>query len=186
MIEQSQLRANLCENAYNFRTWNRLHIIRQIYPDVIIIWNQFTEWHLSNARTARYLAHCLAVSDACKRMLELKHHITQPITIEPNAPRRLAHTHTTKPPRVTGQPIIFGSVGRLVPLKCLGLLLLASQELERRNIPHHCYIAGVGNEADDLSRLRETLYVEQNTTLMGFISDMGVFYDATRSLPIHA
>ncbi|BEH74086.1 Glycogen synthase [Edwardsiella tarda] len=189
-----------------FRAWNRLRIIRQIHPDVIIIWNQFTEWHLSNARTARYLAnvpivyyehgmswyqhtpslptrffahvtHCLAVSHACKRMLELKHHITQPITIEPNAPRRLAHTHTIKPPRVTGQPIIFGSAGRLVPLKCLGLLLLASQELARRNIPHHCYIAGVGNEADYLSRLRETLHVEQNTTLMGFVSDMGAFYE---------
>ncbi|QPR28771.1 glycosyltransferase [Edwardsiella hoshinae] len=198
-------RFNLPNRPKFFRAWNRLHIIHQSHPDVILIWNQFTEWHLSSAYTARYLAscpvvyyehgmswyqhtpslptrffaqvtHCLAVSHACKRMLELKHHVSQPIDIEFNAPRQLPLSHATKPIRTVGQPIIFGSAGRLVPLKCLGLLLLTSQELQRRAIPHHCYIAGVGKEADYLARLRATLKVEKNTTLMGFVSNMDIFY----------
>ncbi|EOV0998111.1 glycosyltransferase [Edwardsiella piscicida] len=187
-----------------FRAWNRLRLIRDSAPDIVLIWNQFTEWHLSGSRTARYLrcpvvyyehgmswyqhtptlpqrffaqvTHCLAVSHACKRMLELKHHITQPIAVELNAPRSLPAHATPKPARHRGQPIIFGSAGRWVPLKCLGLLLLTSQVLQQRGIPHHCYIAGEGKEADYLQHLRTALGVEKETTLLGFVSDMEAFY----------
>ncbi len=38
-----------------FRAWNRLRLIRDSAPDIVLIWNQFTEWHLSGSRTARYL-----------------------------------------------------------------------------------------------------------------------------------
>ncbi|MGL5671466.1 MAG: glycosyltransferase family 4 protein, partial [Plesiomonas shigelloides] len=38
-----------------FRAWNRLRMIHDIQPDVILVWNQFTEWHLSAKQVQRYL-----------------------------------------------------------------------------------------------------------------------------------
>ncbi|MGL5419564.1 MAG: hypothetical protein ACRDA9_09050 [Plesiomonas shigelloides] len=94
-----------------FRAWNRLRMIHDIQPDVILVWHQFTELHLSAKQVQCYLPfpvvyyehvitlpqhffahvdHFIAVSHAAKRMLEIKHKISVPIDVEFNAPTMLA------------------------------------------------------------------------------------------------
>ncbi|MFL1802447.1 glycosyltransferase [Plesiomonas shigelloides] len=186
-----------------FRAWNRLRMIRDIQPDVILVWNQFTEWHLSAKQVQRYLPcpvvyyehgmswyqhrptlpqrffahvdHCIAVSHAAKRMLELKHKISVPIDVEFNAPRLLPAMQPTKPLQ-PGKPLIFGSAGRMVPLKCLGLLLFTIVELNKLGKPCHCYIAGDGPERNYLEQTIAALGISEQVTLLGHVDDMASFY----------
>ncbi|SPZ44093.1 Glycogen synthase [Plesiomonas shigelloides] len=186
-----------------FRAWNRLRMIRDIQPDVILVWNQFTEWHLSAKQVQRYLPcpvvyyehgmswyqhrptlpqrffahvdHCIAVSHAAKRMLELKHQVSVPIDVEFNAPRLLPAMQPTKPLQ-PGKPLIFGSAGRMVPLKCLGLLLFTVVELNKLGRPCPCYIAGDGPERNYLEQTIAVLGISEQVTLLGHIDDMASFY----------
>lgn len=186
-----------------FRAWNRLRMIRDIQPDVILVWNQFTEWHLSAKQVQRYLPcpvvyyehgmswyqhrptlpqrffahvdHCIAVSHAAKRMLELKHKISVPIDVEFNAPRLLPAMQPTKPLQ-PGKPLIFGSAGRMVPLKCLGLLLFTIVELNKLGKPCHCYIAGDGPERNYLEQTIAALGISEQVTLLGHVDNMASFY----------
>lgn len=186
-----------------FRAWNRLRMIRDIQPDVILVWNQFTEWHLSAKQVQCYLPcpvvyyehgmswyqhrptlpqrffahvdHCIAVSHAAQRMLELKHKVSVPIDVEFNAPRLLPTLQSSKPLQF-GKPLIFGSAGRMVPLKCLGLLLFAVAELNKLGKPCHCYIAGDGPEKNYLEHTITTLGIGEQVTLLGHVDDMASFY----------
>lgn len=161
-----------------FRAWNRLRMIRDMQPDVILVWNQFTEWHLSAKQVQRFFAHvdhCIAVSHAAKRMLELKHKISVPIDVEFNAPRLLPAMQPTKPLQ-PGKPLIFGSAGRMVPLKCLGLLLFTIVELNKLGKPCHCYIAGDGPERNYLEQTIAALGISEQVTLLGHVDDMASFY----------
>lgn len=186
-----------------FRAWNRLRMIRDLKPDIILIWNQFTEWHLSEKQVKRYLPcpviyyehgmswyqhrpklprrffqhvdRCIAVSHAAKRMLELKHKVSVPIEVEFNAPRLLPLRQQPKHLQ-PGQPLIFGSAGRMVPLKCLGLLLFTVQELNQHGLPCHCYIAGDGPEKGALEQMIQQLDLSEQVTLLGHVEDMAAFY----------
>ncbi|MGL5344211.1 MAG: glycosyltransferase [Plesiomonas sp.] len=186
-----------------FRTWNRLRLIKNKKPDIILIWNQFTEWHLSYKSVCHFLScpvvyyehgmswyqhqvtlpvrffehvdYCIAVSQAAKRMLQIKHSVNIPIDVELNAPRILPTEYEAKIPH-KNKPLIFGSAGRLVPLKCLGLLIFTVKILNELNIPCHCYIAGDGPEKAYLEQTIQNLGISEQITLLGHIDDMSTFY----------
>ncbi|MGL5697235.1 MAG: glycosyltransferase family 4 protein, partial [Plesiomonas shigelloides] len=97
------------------------------------------------------------------------------IDVEFNAPRLLPAMQPTKPLQ-PGKPLIFGSAGRMVPLKCLGLLLFTVVELNKLGRPCHCYIAGDGPERNYLKQTIAALGISEQVTLLGHIDDMASFY----------
>ncbi|MGL5758115.1 glycosyltransferase [Plesiomonas sp.] len=128
----------------------------------------------------QHIDACIAVSFAAKRILELKYHLTYlPIHIEKNT---LVSQHTPKKNILAkelrkNQPIRFGTAGRLVPLKCITLLLYATYLLKEQGIPCECLIAGSGPEEHYLKEKARTLGIAEHVIFLGHIENMSAFYE---------
>ncbi|MGL5008099.1 MAG: glycosyltransferase [Plesiomonas sp.] len=200
-------RVSLPNRPKIFRAWNRLRLIKKQQPDIILIWNQFIEWSMPPKYVSKilrcpvvYYEHgmawyrqathipqqffqhvdaCIAVSFAAKRILELKYHLIHlPISIEKNA-LVLQHAPTTSVvvKQRQQQPIRFGTAGRLVPLKCIGLLLYVVSILKKQGIACECFIAGNGPEEHYLKATAHSLDITEHVIFLGHIENMSSFYE---------
>ncbi|MDR2016619.1 MAG: glycosyltransferase [Burkholderiales bacterium] len=187
------------------RAANRERLIRKLQPDLILIWNQFTDVRRSS-HGARwpcptvYYEHggawyeqtpalekaffrrvdgVIAVSQAARRMLQLKYQITQPIDVCLNA-LRPGVLPVEKPiaPRTlkNNRPLMLGSAGRLVPLKCFGLLVLTVKALRARGIEAEAIITGTGSEQAMLKALIAREGLQEQVRLVGLLDDISTFY----------
>ncbi|GGY16606.1 glycosyltransferase [Paludibacterium paludis] len=186
---------------YALRAWNRLRLIRQFRPDLVVAWNQFTDfrldpvelgcplvyyehgmsWYTHHPRQLQgffpHVASAIAVSRAGARMLQLKHRVPFDVTVCPN-PVRPGLSGQSHVPRglPSGRPLRLGFAGRLVPLKAVGLLILAIEELRSRGMHAEARIAGEGAERPVLEALVKRLGLEDRVIFLGLVDDMSGFY----------
>lgn len=185
------------------RPANRERLIRRLRPDLILVWNQFTDYRQLTGRPACpvvYYEHgfswydhrpelvqsffqrvdgVIAVSHAAQRMLQLKHQVTQPISVLHNALRPSLRLPDAEPrPLPQDRPLRLGSAGRLVPLKCMPLLILAVKALHERGIAAEAWIAGDGPQRGVLEQLIAQYGLQDSVRLLGLVDDMASFYQA--------
>ncbi|MDR0247978.1 MAG: glycosyltransferase, partial [Burkholderiales bacterium] len=189
------------------RIANRERLIRKLQPDLILIWNQIidTRMFLRDNRwpcPTLYYEHggawyqqvpalaeaffqrvdgVIAVSQAAKRMLQLKYQMTQPINVCLNALRPgVFPVGSPIEPRTLkkNRPLILGSLGRLVPLKCFSLLVLTVKALRARGIEAEAIIAGIGAEQAALEALIAKHGLQGKVRLVGLLDDIAAFYKA--------
>lgn len=77
-------------------------------------------------------------------------------------------------PPSEGQPLRVLFVGRLIPVKCLDLLLHAVAELRRQRIPVHLTVVGDGPLRADWESLARSLHLEDSVNFSGAQSIDGV------------
>ncbi|BEV73156.1 MULTISPECIES: glycosyltransferase [unclassified Paludibacterium] len=182
------------------RARNRLAQIRAIRPDVVLAWNQFTDFHLSPdlgcpliyyehgmswyehapAQLQGFLPYvdgAIAVSRAGQRMLQLKHGVSFPVHLCPNPLRADLHV-TDAPVRCLPQdrPLRLGVAARLVPLKAVGLVVLALKLLRQQGVDAELSIAGEGPERGAIERLIAREGLADHVRLLGLCDDMAGFY----------
>lgn len=191
----------LPRRPYWLRAYNRLRQIRSARPDLVLVWNQFTDFrlrHLGLRCPIVYYEHgmswyrhhpqqlavffsqvtaAIAVSSAARSMLTLKHHVRFPIHLCRN-PIRPALLPGTLPARSLPKkrPLRVGLAARLVPLKAVGLLVLAAAELQRAGRVVEVWIAGDGPERGVIESLTIQQGLQQRVRLLGQIDDMALFY----------
>ncbi|MDR2709801.1 MAG: glycosyltransferase [Burkholderiales bacterium] len=187
------------------RTWraaNRERLIRKAQPDLILVWNQFIDapsslcwpcpmlyyehggaWYPHDSALAdaffRRVDGVISVSQAAKRMLQLKYQLTQSVDVCLNALRPgVLPEKKTVAPRVLkeNKPLVLGSAGRLVPLKCFDLLVLTVKALRARGIDAEAIIAGTGSEQAALEALIAKHGLQGKVHLIGLLDDMAAFY----------
>jgi glycosyltransferase involved in cell wall biosynthesis len=171
-------------------------------PDIWLLWSIFPNYLLSltqnskmiyydhgkawykkgfNSKNIKFLNRVdmiICVSNAAKRMLELKWGITNKnVKIIYNALR-----FTCKPENQTtksinkNKPLNIGIAGRHISFKGFSLMLYTVSELKKRKVPCKLFIAGVGNTTDDLMRLVTKLNLEDDVKFLGLVEDMKEFY----------
>lgn len=171
-------------------------------PDIWLLWSIFPNYLLSltqnskmiyydhgkawykkgfNSKNIKFLNRVdmiICVSNAAKRMLELKWGITNKnVKIIYNALRP-----TCKPENQTtksinkNKPLNIGIAGRHISFKGFSLMLYTVSELKKRKVPCKLFIAGVGNTTDDLMRLVTKLNLEDDVKFLGLVEDMKEFY----------
>ena len=191
----------LPRRPHGLRAYNRLRLLRKLAPDVIVAWNQFTDfrrdplplpcplvyyehgmsWYTHSPRQLSgflpHIAGAIAASEAAAQMLRLKHGVTAPIEVCLNPIRaRVLSAHATPRQLDPAAPIRLGWAGRLVPLKAAGLLVLAVQALRARGVAAEAVIAGEGAERATVARLIADTGMGEHVTLVGLVDDMAAFY----------
>ncbi|TDR80769.1 glycosyltransferase family 4 protein [Paludibacterium purpuratum] len=182
------------------RARNRLAQIRSIRPDIVLAWNQFTDFHLppdfacplvyyehgmswyTHSPTQLqgffpYVTAAIAASRASARMLQLKHNVAFPVTVclNPLAP---GQRQTGGSARVLpqGRPFRLGLAARLVPLKAAGLLVLTIKVLRERGCDAQAVIVGEGSEMPAIAELIRREKLEPYVSLPGRCDAMASFY----------
>jgi glycosyltransferase involved in cell wall biosynthesis len=187
------------------RAANRERLIRKIKPDLILIWNQFIDvrtfsqdrrwpcpalhyehggaWYKQTPALAealfRRIDGVIAVSQAARRILQLKYQMTQPVDVCLNAlcPGVLSAKGATEPRTLKNdRPLVLGGAGRLVPVKCFGLLVLTVKALRARGVDACAVIAGTGSERATLEALIAKQGLQGKVRLVGLLDDMSRFY----------
>jgi glycosyltransferase involved in cell wall biosynthesis len=82
-----------------------------------------------------------------------------------------------KPSRPKG-PIILGNAGRMVAQKGQRYLLDIAAELQRRGLDFRLLIGGTGELETVLRQQAESLGISARISFMGFIDEMGTFFEA--------
>lgn len=183
------------------RAHNRLAQIRAIKPDLVLAWNQFTDfrvehlnlgcplvyyehgmsWYQHSERQLHgFLPHvdaALAASRASARMLALKHSVGFPIHVCQN-PLGVVPTSGCGAPRTLpkNRALRLGLAARLVPLKAAGLLVLALKYLHCRGIDAEVWIAGEGPERAAIEALILREGLGSHVRMLGLCNDMAAFY----------
>lgn len=171
-------------------------------PDIWLLWSIFPNYLLSLTQNSKivYYDHgkawykkgfnskniiflnevdmIICVSNATKRMLELKWGITNKnVKIIYNALRPTCKPeNSTVKSIIKNKPLNIGIAGRHISLKGFSLILYALSELKKRKVPCKLIIAGVGNTTDDLKRLAIKLNLENDVKFLGLVDDMKEFY----------
>lgn len=185
------------------RIRNRERLIHKFKPNMILVWNQFTDYRDCQSDTPSlyptiYYEHgfswynhskdlveaffqrisgIFAVSYAAKRMLQLKHNVQPAIQVFHNALRpELKPSAPLIRKLCTDRPIRLGSAARMVPLKCLGILILTVAELHNRGIKAEAWIAGEGPQKAVLTNLVHKHNLQDNIHFLGLIDNMTSFY----------
>lgn len=181
----------------SLRTKNRAKQVNQLHADKVLVWNQVVD--LTGIQTpCIYYEHgsawyehklslikkcfaktglVIAVSHAAKRVLQLKHQVQNSITVVHNVLLSQANQVEPKPRMLSNdRSIVLGVAGRLVSVKCLGVLVLTVYELQQQGYHVSAKIAGVGSEIESLQALIEKYHLEDKVELLGLVSDMNHFY----------
>lgn len=179
------------------RVRNRARQINKLKADKVLVWNQVVDltgvqipclyyehgsaWY---EHTSGLIQKCfvhihlvIAVSNAAKRVLQLKHQLSNSIIVVHNVlPAKMNQTESL--PRVLpkNRAIVLGCAGRLVSVKCLGVLVLSIYELQQQGFDVIAKIAGVGGEAKNLYALIKKYHLEERVQLLGLVNDMSCFY----------
>lgn len=195
----------LPKRPHALRARRRLQLIRQAKPDLILAWNQFTDfriaalqlpcpliyyehgmsWYSHNARQLQgflpYVSGALAASHAAKRMLQLKHKVAFPVIECRNPqPPHTGQGDTQAQSRTLDlrRPLRLGLAGRLVPLKAASLLVLTILELRTRGVAAEALICGEGPERHVIEETIARHKLTNHVRLLGQIEDMKKFYRA--------
>ncbi|MCP9757723.1 glycosyltransferase [Aquitalea sp. S1-19] len=184
------------------RAWRRLALIRRIQPDLILVWNQFTDFGATGKKLPcpviyyehgmswyshsqhqldcffPYVTAAIGASRAASRMLQLKHKFEQSVAICRN-PVRPGLLPSISVARKLNSDRVFrlGVAGRLVPLKAVGLLVLTVKLLLEQGVDVEAVIAGQGPEQDAIERLILSEGLADKVKLLGVVDDMPMFYN---------
>jgi glycosyltransferase involved in cell wall biosynthesis len=194
----------LPRRPHAFRALRRLQLIRGAKPDVLLAWNQFTDFrreHLNLPCPLVYYEHGMSwyshspeliagflpnvamgigASRAAARMLTLKHHPVFPVEVCRN-PVRLDLVPREPPIRdLPADGVIrLGVAARLVPLKAVGLAVLTVRELIARGLKVTLQIAGSGPEQGAIRALIQREGLGSHIRMLGLVTDMRKFYRNT-------
>lgn len=191
----------LPRRPHALRALNRCAQIRAIKPDLVLAWNQFTDfrldtlqlgcplvyyehgmsWYQHSPRQLQgFLPHvtlALAASQASARMLALKHGVTFPIEVCQNPLADAQRTMNAVERRLPhNRSLRLGLAARLVPLKAVGLLVLTIKSLLAQGVDAEAWIAGEGPERAAIDALIEREGLAGRVRMLGLCSDMAGFY----------
>jgi len=194
-------RLKLPRRPHALRAFNRLAQIRAFKPDLVLAWNQFTDfrvrrlnlscplvyyehgmsWYTHSQRQLQgflpHVAAAIAVSHAAARMLALKHQVSFPVLECPNPLRPELETSSAMPRSFPHhRPLRLGVAARLVPLKAVSLLVLALKQLLARGVMAEVWIAGDGPERAAIEALTQREGLTDQVRMLGLLDDMTAFY----------
>ncbi|HEI9846766.1 TPA: glycosyltransferase [Morganella morganii] len=122
----------------------------------------------------KMLSHAIAVSDASKRVMELRFNPSYPINTVIN---RLSIKPLLSHKVINNEkPITLGVASRLVGLKGIGIAILCIKSLADMGTDARLLIAGDGEQKDDLINLVIKLGLEEKIKFIGYQSNMNKFY----------
>jgi len=178
-------RALLQARPHTIVLWNRIEelaTLKKTCPKAKIVYYEHgASWmHPMEDKTFEFFKQVdqfLVNSHAAKRMLELKWHITKPITIISNPLKPTVIQAQSPKSYAPNSPFIIGFIGRLIPLKGLPLLLHALKILVDQKLPVTLQIAGDGSMKKRLEHEIERLQLSHHVTFLGCIHDVSCFYD---------
>lgn len=149
----------------------------------VVHYEQGAAWLSSVSRPrARYLSDVDAVvcnSRAAQRVLELRWSCNAPMEVVPNPlrPDLSLNTPQSRQHPVGQRPVRIGMAGRLVPLKGMASGIAVLRELVDRSFDCELEIAGDGPLSKELQTWARKLGVESRVRFLGFVEDMGDFFD---------
>lgn len=179
----------------SLRAVRRRQLIQQSGANVVLNWSQVLDtrgiatpivfyehgsaWERYNTEQLQQcyhnIHHCIAVSQAAKRMLQLHHGVTRPITVIENT--------VFKQPSVSTQPrllptgrLVLGAAGRLVARKNFAVLIEAVALLREQGWDVGLHIAGTGPDLERLQQRVQHLGLSEQVRLLGYVEDMDAFY----------
>ncbi|MEM8182324.1 glycosyltransferase [Morganella morganii subsp. sibonii] len=118
----------------------------------------------------------IAVSDASKRVMELRFNLSCPINTVIN---RLPIKPSLSSKMINNEkPITLGVASRLVGLKGIGIAILCIKSLADQGTDARLIIAGDGEQKDDLIKLVIKLGLEEKIKFIGYQDDMKKFYSS--------
>lgn len=185
------------------RDWSRRRLIRQVQPQLAVMWNRFGDVSLLNDLRATgcpvvhyehgagwlapttpanntFLAgvsSAICISRAAQRVLQLRWNYQGPTHIVLNALRPdLAPANAQPKSLPHNRPLRLGIAARLIPLKGVGLALHALRELHRLGCPAELHIAGNGPLQQFLIAEARRLGIDSSVHFLGVVRDMTEFY----------
>jgi len=176
-FRRTLLETRVAPSAWVF--WNRIEAKRP--PGMSIYYEHGAAWNEqpTKAKESFLKSHqCIcANSQAAGTILKKKWGISLPITVIPNPlrPDISIKSHARSAPH--SQPIILGFIGRLVPVKGVGVALHTLKILRDRNIDVRLKIVGTGPDKISLQRQASCLNIESAIEWIDHLSDVSSFYD---------
>ncbi|UOO87809.1 glycosyltransferase family 4 protein [Vitreoscilla massiliensis] len=179
----------------SLRAGRRRQLIQQSGADVVLNWSQVLDtrgivtpivFYEHGSAWERYsteqlqqcyhnIHHCIAVSQAAKRMLQLHHGVTQPITVIENTVFKQPNVNTQPRTLPTGR-LVLGAAGRLVARKNFAVLIEAVAWLREQGRDVSLHIAGTGPDLERLQQRVQRLGLSEHVRLLGYVEDMDAFY----------
>jgi glycosyltransferase involved in cell wall biosynthesis len=187
----------------HFRRWYLANLLRKVQPDTLVLWNHSKDYHgvlAAQKIGARvlYFEHgaawgykgnhirrrvfekvdgILCISQAARRVLELKWGLCKPIRICRNALATEMQPQTVQAKRFPlNRPIRIGVAGRIISSKGFGLALRACKLLLKGGHHISLHIAGDGNQRPILEKLAADLGIVENCRFLGHVQDMQGFF----------
>ena len=179
----------------SLRAGRRRQLIRQSGADVVLNWSQVLDtrgittpivfyehgsaWEQYSTEQLQQcyhnIHHCIAVSQAAKRMLQLHHGVTQPICVIENTVFKQPSVNTQPRTLPTGR-LVLGAAGRLVARKNFAVLIEAVALLRQQGYDVVLNIAGTGPDLERLQQRLQRLGLSEHVNLLGYVQDMDAFY----------
>ncbi len=179
-----------------WRAWRRARWVNACQPDVLLNWSYVTDMRSIQVPCVFYehgsawddyppeqMRQCfapvrqvIAVSVAAQQMLRLKHGIERASEVVLNTLRQMPPVVPHARTLPLDRPIVIGAAGRLVARKGFDVLIRAAGLLRAQGVALEVRIAGTGEQQADLQRLIAQLQLEDTVQLLGFVADMGGFY----------
>lgn len=149
----------------------------------LIYWEHGFAWRASGKRNKKFesllndVDEVICVSNAAKRMLEIRWRYKGRITLIVNALRPQL-VPRERPSRIYNAqfPIVVGVAGRIESVKGMCLAIHAIRELVSKGVDCQLVIAGDGRQRDALGKLAADLGVDRHVRFLGFVSDMSRFF----------
>ncbi len=187
------------------RAFRHLHlgrILRQVEPDLILVWNLLNDRYFSRlnhgAAPLVYYEHAhawypvkengpdcilskvqmaICCSFAAQRLLQLRWEFDGPVSVCLNGLRPDMNLLDVKPRRImANRAVRLGVAARHVSTKGLSLALHATAELVRRGYACELHIAGAGEEEQRLRTLCKSLRLGRVAIFHGLLAEMTGFY----------
>lgn len=181
------------------RSYVLLNKIESLSPDILIIWDYVARfprkpkvskvifydhgcsWRFpDNDKTRSFFSKvdgCISVSNASKRVLELRFNLTCPIKVIKNSIKKQNKTNNIKE-TFEKNTLIIGTASRLVPLKAIGVSILTINELIKKGIRAKLFIAGQGPDKEKLQSLVSVLNLDSHVEFLGFKDKISEFYES--------
>jgi len=158
--------------------WNRIE--ESLPPGKMVYYEHGAAWtDRPTKKRMAFLKHAslfLANSEAAAIMLQKKWSIPSPIHIIPNPLR--PDISIREAPKQLNTPTRLGFLGRLLPIKGVGVALHTLNELRKNGIDATLSIGGTGSEEAFGRMLAKKLNINESVIWHGLVGDITSFFDS--------
>ena len=170
------------KNYSHIVLWNRFDDLKKVKKSAQVIYYEHgASWMHAKTDTVpsffQSVDCILANSKAAKHLITLKWKPNVEIAVVEN-PLRPDLSLSQRARSSFHTPFRLGFIGRLIPLKGCSLLLQALKILLDKGVKVELYIAGTGQEKENLEVFAKKLKIDQAIQFLGSVQNVTAFYDS--------